>query len=348
LLHAVAANEAATPNRMITAHDADEAPPCLVSGLPDHVLAKCFSFLGPGHYRFVGGTCHWFRDVYRATHGRDETTFWENVASSSCAKQVFEDLALLGIPQDEVARAWAQISSNAIMMGRIDVLQWGVDNGHAFDPLIFTFVGQSGHVNVLQWAQISIIERSEEYMGLVAAEAARHGKIQLLDFIFSTQPDVACGIEEYAVEGGQVRVLDWLKHHQLMDYRHLNDMYNTASFYGHVHVLDWLLAKMEYEHCMDEVALRGAASGDVSILQWAHAHGARWSCKLCAMAAFYNNLDALRWLRKHECPWDGNVLFHGEGHFRAALLDWARENGCPEEAEIIFDDVEFDLCDDGF
>jgi hypothetical protein len=52
-------------------------PPRLISSLPDAVLQDyCFSFVGPGHYRYVAGTCRRLKKVY------SESSSWESAAAS--------------------------------------------------------------------------------------------------------------------------------------------------------------------------------------------------------------------------------------------------------------------------
>jgi hypothetical protein len=145
--------------RRMTHSEADDAPPCLVASLPDHVLSKCFSFLGDGHYRFVSGTCRWFRDVYSEKYGENKTTFWENVISVACANLVFEDYKLLEKPQDEVKLAMGEINFNAVRIGKVDMLQWSLENGYAWNDITISWVGESGHaVKVLEWAESSNVE----------------------------------------------------------------------------------------------------------------------------------------------------------------------------------------------
>ena len=61
-----------------------------IASLPDVVLQHSFSFVGPGHYRYVAGVSRWFQTVYSVKH--DSKTFWDSAAASvSRAELCLED-----------------------------------------------------------------------------------------------------------------------------------------------------------------------------------------------------------------------------------------------------------------
>ena len=61
-----------------------------ISSLPDAVLQHCFSFVGPGHYRYVAGVTRWFQTVYSVKH--ESKTTWDSAAASvSRAELCLED-----------------------------------------------------------------------------------------------------------------------------------------------------------------------------------------------------------------------------------------------------------------
>jgi len=77
-------------------HDSDSSKPPAVStsiiDLPEEVLALCLSFVGPGQYRYMAGTCHSFRDAHNSESFRQafnmeegaeqQKTTWDSAAAS--------------------------------------------------------------------------------------------------------------------------------------------------------------------------------------------------------------------------------------------------------------------------
>jgi hypothetical protein len=59
----------------------EEAPNSLLS-LPKEVLQYCISFVGKGHYRFVGSICKQINNIYGNEDENMKETFWSNVAIS--------------------------------------------------------------------------------------------------------------------------------------------------------------------------------------------------------------------------------------------------------------------------
>lgn len=136
---------------------ANEVPLCRVSQLPDHVLNKCFSFLGPGHYRFVAGTCHWFRDVYSEKQGENKATFWENVIKVSCENLVLDDYKLPEKSPYDVNHTLQRIALKAVMMERFEVLLWFLENSNEYKTSVYspshyvaTQAIRNGQVRVLE------------------------------------------------------------------------------------------------------------------------------------------------------------------------------------------------------
>ena len=78
----------------------EEAPNSLLS-LPKEVLQYCISFVGKGHYRFVGSICKQINKIYGNEDEDMKETFWSNVAvSKDLAELCLQDHQKLGQPQD--------------------------------------------------------------------------------------------------------------------------------------------------------------------------------------------------------------------------------------------------------
>jgi hypothetical protein len=74
----------------------EEAPNSLLS-LLKVVLQYCISFLGKGHYRFVGRLCKQIKRIYGNEDKDMKLTFWSNVAvSTDLAELCLKDHLKLG------------------------------------------------------------------------------------------------------------------------------------------------------------------------------------------------------------------------------------------------------------
>ena len=84
--------------RQQTAND-EEVPnlPKSLLSLPNEILQSCISFVGNGHYQFVGSICNRINEIY--AHGDEDMklTFWSNVAvSRNLAELCLKDHQKLG------------------------------------------------------------------------------------------------------------------------------------------------------------------------------------------------------------------------------------------------------------
>ena len=305
----------------------DEPSSCSVTDLPDVLLQACLSFVGPGYYRFVAGTCHMFQENYNFP----QRTTWKNAASSvPCANLCHHDKTTTEASRSR--DALKVLTHKAACMGNVKVLQWALDD-HSFAVIERGFIGASecGHVNVLEWAQK---KRMNWFSRELCEIAAINGQVGVLDWIHRHHP-VECSLN-VAAEGGHVPILQWMKENGLIDLDTIGDefdyMWWEAASISHMHLLEWLL----------DNGLRGstfaacgaAFGGQIDVLLWAREHGMAWDTDTCASAARGGRLDTLRWLHENGCPWDENNIRDAEisGHWDIA--QWARDNGCPEPEMI--------------
>jgi hypothetical protein len=74
----------------------EEAPNSLLS-LPKVLLQYCISFLGKGHYQFVGSICKQINRIYGNEDEDMKETFWSNVTvSMDLAELCLQDHQKLG------------------------------------------------------------------------------------------------------------------------------------------------------------------------------------------------------------------------------------------------------------
>ncbi|KAG5178060.1 hypothetical protein JKP88DRAFT_350445 [Tribonema minus] len=189
-----------------------------------------------------------------------------------------------------------------------------------------------------------------------AREAARRGRLNLLEWLREN----GCPWDEHtcsgAAEGGHLEVLRWARangcpwsqettwaaakggHLEVLQWAAANgcpcdeETCRNAACGGHLAALQWLRAR----GCpWNELTCTFAADGGhLRVLQWARAHGCPWNEGTCARAAKRGHLDILQWARANGCPW-GECTCEGAacgGHLR--VLQWARANGCPWDALV--------------
>ena len=96
----------------------------------------------------------------------------------------------------------------------------------------------------------------------------------------------------------------------------------------------WALSTREHENedCPGlgwfGVCPRAARAGQLSVLQWAVAHGFDFGASTCSSAARGGHLSVLQWLRQTGCDWDESTCGMAAESGNLALLQWAKANGC--------------------
>lgn len=323
-------------------HDEHNATANLFNILSDDVLETCFSFLGNHCYRFIAGTSRRFRHIYQHYGnrlGKHPTTLWKHAVCSSsiaCAQLCLSDYQQQNISNDKLKVVVNKLLCEAIMLGSpANVLEWArLHGGECNDWRLFRIAAARGHVHVLEWANSRQLNWSSP---AILYEAAYHGHVEVLEFAY--QHGDARHFDNtgsFAARGGHVSVLQWMKKRSLL-HKYNWHVWYEAAHHGHTHILDWLVNQ---GYKPDSTILSGAAKGGhVQVLEWGlqHANSLRWSCKVCAHAAYHGHLHVLQWLRRNECPWDGNVLYWALRGNHSHVLEWAQAQDCPTESEEIFE-----------
>ena len=301
---------------------------CITNTLPEEVLRNIFgTFLGPGHYRYVAGTCRVFWHAYKSAmpEQHNHKTFYRSAAASvPCAALCLRE-----------SHSIRQIALEAARGGQIDVIVWAKNRGCECDYRLFYEAARSGQLEVFEWADTNGLEW---VLSGAAAGAASAGHVRLLEWMrehnVQRWPFEHCAFN--AAEGGHVSVLEWLKKHGITI--HVKACWYRAAENGRVNVLDWLLDHREslYHFVMD----LAAKAGQICVLKWAQQHEVGWSDRTCALAAFGGHLKALKWLRENGCPWDGNVIYWAQENGHSDVVEWARNNGCPSGAYWMYSRTE--------
>lgn len=304
---------------------------CITNILAVQVLSHMFgTFLGPGHYRFVAGTCRAFADAYgRVMPKQDgQKTTWDSAAASvSCAKLCLSETnAVVGI-----ALAAAQ-------NGQIDVVHLSYNNGFhcCWEQYLFSEAARFGQIKVFQYGLDHNLTWDNSG---VAASAAKSGQVNVLEWMQCHGAE-NLNFRDCAQEGarsGQVTVLEWLQKKGI-PLEDIESCFCNAANYGHINVLDWLL---NHGFCLSRSLMDSAARfGHIKLMKIALKRGNEMTTKTCAIAAFYGKLNALQWLRTNGCQWDNNVIHWAEENDNWEVLDWARTNDCPSTCERMYSFME--------
>jgi hypothetical protein len=337
--------ERSTERLRITSDSAlDASTPNITDVIPLEVLRDLFSeFLGPGHYRYVAGTCRLFRNAYEsAMPGKEKrnTTLQSASASVACA-----ELCLREADNDVNCKHY--IATTAAQRGQVDVIDWLYNHGYEVGSCLFVQAGACGQLEVFQWANAKSLKWN--YM-VVANRASETGNAKVL--IWMRDHGAACetfeGCFALAARHGHVTVLEGLARHGI-PVTDIRTCWYNATASGHVKALDWLLENVLRLHSEEMGVL--AISGFITTRLYSEVMGGdgqnrlrsalqrqniRWSSKFCACAAYHGHLDTLKWLRRNKCPWDGNVMHWAEVQHHSDVLEWARNNGCPTEAALLY------------
>jgi hypothetical protein len=309
---------------------APEATAQSITGiLPNDVLRDVLGkFLGPGHRRYVAGTCRVFRNAYESAM-RDEhrhKTTWESAAASvPCA-----ELCLGEATENFKLRS---IAFAAARSGQIDVLELCCNQGFVPDCSVFSQASACGQLNVFEFA---VAKGLQWNFFSVANNAAEAGHVYLMEWMREHDAHSCfrfCDL--FAARGGRVFVFEWLKRLELVRVENVIGYWYEAIKRGHVQVLDWLLEN-GYSSQQPRVMDAAAMWGQISVFQWALDYQIEMSNKTCARAAFHGHLEAVKWLRKNGCSWDGNVIHWAQEKGNSDIAGWARNNGCPTEMDQVF------------
>lgn len=242
--------------------------------LPDDVLGHCFSFLGPGQYRYVAGTCPIFRDAYSRV-GFPPRTTWDSAATSpSCVQLCIGENPN---PDDEY-----------------------------WNKSVFKAAGGGGHVETLEWAA----ENGIPWLPLIVVEhAAKCGQVAVLEWVKARTPTFFSGgwnldsdtarMLSLVVPGfGSNNSVKWL-----VDTGH-KIVVAGGIYGGHLHVLQWALDHGFVPIHADWCAC-AARFGRLRVLQWLRGRGCFWDGNTIRWAQRNRHSELLDWARENDCP-NGN------------------------------------------
>lgn len=208
----------------------------------------------------------------------------------------------------------------AIALGRLDVVDWAVAHGAPLIGRLCRLAARYGHLPILQWlrGRACAWDRSEcmeaaiehdhadivEWMlphidaihsEKLCAQMAAHGRLGLLQMIWSrgyARDEWVCTM---AAKGGHLDVLQWARQAGCQ-WSHWTSAF--AAIGGHLCVTQWLYAN----GCpWDEATATFAAElGHLPVLEWVCSMGCPWNRERCRTSALANDhVHVVAWIDTH-------------------------------------------------
>eukprot|EP00953_Heterococcus_sp_UTEX-ZZ885_P017915 10021-Heterococcus_DN1.PRE.1 len=213
----------------------------------------------------------------------------------------FADKLLLSFAYDELSLSpfSAYVTLGAVVSGNLDKLKWlHVVKGATMFMKSSVAAAQYGHAYILNWFyQIEFHVDAE-----ASREAAFHGHLNVLQLLHIKGHKWHKDTALYALIAGRLDTLQWLGEHGCA--YDVTTMTSKAAYYGHVHILDWLLTLQ-----LDAVVMQAAAKGgQLRMCQHLRSIGCDWDHTVSCAAAEHGHIHVLVWLRASGCPCEYTVL----------------------------------------
>ena len=265
--------------------------------------------------------------------------------------------------------AWDSRTTDAAAAGgHLDILKYCLFGGTSFFCCFFrkdivAVAAAGGHVHVLEWLLVTAgnhLPRFNEKLVI-----ARYGQQFPLAYSNLSQGcRLAC---TEAARGGHLDCLRWLRedcHRCIFPWRgeptweRLTDSLAPASWGvrpgaaeaaaegGHLHVLEWLDANVDFGPLPPGLMGIAAGGGHLNILDFLRfTKGLEWEEDVADEAACAGHLHVLQWLRSVEvhgsaaliCWWGPYTLERAaSGDAPVEVLRWLRENGCPWTSRVVW------------
>jgi len=247
--------------------------------------------------------------------------------------------------------------------GKVDVIDWFLKNSKKMrlgrrttDAALMRAAAKGGHLVIIK-RLLRGVDGAHD-MARVCDAAAKHGHLQLLQWLHAHRFPCGSSVCTSAASGGHLNVLQWARSKGCKLNRwtfieaatggHLDVLLwlkeegfkcnPTAAPYaatrGHMHVLQWLAGDMGAHPFGPKVSSNAALSGYWDIVRWLHETGGPWGECTCLGVAKHGNLEMLQWARSQGCPWNEGVCIEAAHGGHLEVLEWARSNGCPWDERV--------------
>jgi hypothetical protein len=139
------------------------------------------------------------------------------------------------------------------------------------------------------------------------------------------------------IMSGYLNLLQWLSTIEELS----DDCYMFAVEYGQLSILEWLCKRYGYPAKNGpRLCGRAARFGHLHILQWARSVNIQWDDRVCSSAASGGHLHILQWARANNCPWNEDTCTEAVQEGYVHIFEWAKNNGAPLDDWLVTWDTE--------
>lgn len=215
----------------------------------------------------------------------------------------------------------AYVCEAAAEAGHLPVLRWTVQE-HGVGVLsgcVSEFAAKGGHFDVLRWA---VIEHGCPLDHHAADSAAKHGNLEMLQWLHDQGCPLGSRTTREAATGGHLEVLQWA--------RTVGCDWDESTCYaaaqgGHTATLAW--AREQGCPWSARTCQEAARGGHLETLVWAHTNGCPWTKAACYSAVEEGHQECLLYCIENGCDWDSYVCYVSARNGFTGVLDWARAAG---------------------
>jgi hypothetical protein len=188
--------------------------------------------------------------------------------------------------------------SNAIYVGSIEIIQWGIENGYKYCFYdILKKSAKKGHLHIIKWLKKTHLKN---IIGLDNKFRRNIGVIGLVSDKFNIFR-WACKKEIFS-QTREEGCINFIKTFKEINYKFS------------VRIINYI--------CND------GSKDDLEILKWALKNDLKWDNNTCELPSYLGRLDILKFLIENGCPWDYCICATAVDQNRLDILQWAIDNGC--------------------
>jgi hypothetical protein len=340
-------------------------------------LPLILSYVGPGHWSFVGAVCREWREVYRETpdvemqkqgkRGPEEVvtvtskmTLYSSFFAAPGLLQVVSknglklkiggsklhqmagihcDLASLKMAA-KLGMTWSDhVLRGAADAGRLDTLTWlNLDRKRKLPGHLCRHAARAGSIPILKW--LKEVKYWEFTVGTCRA-AAEVGHTHVIKWLVNEGGapwDATVPLAATTV--GDLPTLQWLLEHDAPN--NLEDILTEAAKRGHIHILRYMMEQQGRVFTAATMASVMKCQDENARLATCHflrGYNCPWDETVTNAAAENGRHHTLQWLHAAECPWEYNTLCikAAQGGI-IVMLEWLRTQG-PIWSAILMTDM---------
>lgn len=244
-----------------------------------------------------------------------------NITGAAVEKNMIDIIEYL---HDKYKGELTEICNQAIFIGNINVLKWGLRAGYEITKRTYSDMKYGGHVYILEWLkENNYLESKTTHLTTNAVfagnldvlkwakrndfpfhpqtwqRAAEGNHFEILkwgaDQGFHMNDYVADYAAYYAAINGNKEMLKWCLDRCLNhEFKLKKDLCFAAAWHGRISLIKWLYKK-GYE-LSDKIWYIAASNGHLNILNWAHDNNIYITISDCSNICINNNIDILKWL----------------------------------------------------